>query len=713
MEGNMGATGKKKIIGYLLIFLFAIFGASVSVAAEGTPPPNSETPAPTPIPTPVRTVVGLGVANAPLEVAYKSTVSPDQISLRVQYSDQTTAIVNPDAPFVLDTKKIGMQTVVFSFGGRKVEHILNVVPRQVTGITMKKGTSTSMKISWDKLEEAKTYEIFTSNREDGTFTFLASATDNTYEFKNLVQGEIRYVKIHAAADGFTGPDSETAAIAAKPEKAESLAVTKSESTAMDLCWNEAFGATGYAVYYKLSTKKAYTYAGSTDALKYHVSGLAAGKEYDFAVYSFAADISNQGDASNTATYGTAPAIPVISELKGGDKRMKVYWKTAKAAETYRIFVSDSPEGEFQLAGQVKAGGLRLYPIDNLTQNKMYYLKIEALRDYKGDTLIAVSSVLFVSTKKAEATSTAAKYYGTLSKFKKSPAYKSYKAFQNKVLYNRSYVLPGMKITNNGGFNSKTMVPQSIAFAGSYMLISAYDKADEQESVIYIMDKATRRYITALVLPHKGHVGGMAYDGKNLWITYGKNLQCLKYSVIHEAAKAGGAYTEVYAFTTVIAMPDTASFVTYYKNKIWVGTYNQSSKKYMYGFAITGKAKTPTLKKTNKMLMPNRTQGVAVTSDGKMIVSRSCQTKKGKSGFLCQLDIYKPTWKLSAASVKKNKKKKTVQMPPMNEGIAISGSYTYIVFESPAFTECQAPVDRVAAFKTSKLLPAAKKTKKQK
>ena len=151
-----------------------------------------------------------------------------------------------------------------------------------------------MKISWDKLEEAKTYEIFTSNREDGTFTFLASATDNTYEFKNLVQGEIRYVKIHAAADGFTGPDSETAAIAAKPEKAESLAVTKSESTAMDLCWNEAFGATGYAVYYKLSTKKAYTYAGSTDALKYHVSGLAAGKEYDFAVYSFAADISNFG-----------------------------------------------------------------------------------------------------------------------------------------------------------------------------------------------------------------------------------------------------------------------------------------------------------------------------------------------------------------------------------------------------------------------------------
>ena len=42
------------------------------------------------------------------------------------------------------------------------------------------------------------------------------------------------------------------------------------------------------------------------------------------------------------------------------------------------------------------------------------------------------------------------------------------------------------------------------------------------------------------------------------------------------------------------------------------------------------------------------------------------------------------------------------MPPMNEGIAISGSYTYVIYESPAFGECQAPLDRVTAFKTSKI-----------
>ena len=42
------------------------------------------------------------------------------------------------------------------------------------------------------------------------------------------------------------------------------------------------------------------------------------------------------------------------------------------------------------------------------------------------------------------------------------------------------------------------------------------------------------------------------------------------------------------------------------------------------------------------------------------------------------------------------------MPPMNEGIAIDGAYTYVIYESPAFYECQAKLDRVTAFKTSKI-----------
>ena len=70
--------------------------------------------------------------------------------------------------------------------------------------------------------------------------------------------------------------------------------------------------------------------------------------------------------------------------------------------------------------------------------------------------------------------------------------------------------------------------------------------------------------------------------------------------------------------------------------------------------------------------------------------------------MSRLDTYQPTWDLTKYAVKKNSLKKKVKMPPMNEGIAISGSYTYVIYESPAFGECKAPLDRVTAFKTNKI-----------
>lgn len=715
----MICKGKKKVVIFVLFLAgFATcLTAGKPVRAEEIPsvtgPPDAAAPpavtasvAPTPTATPVRKVVELSVANAPLELPYGSKLAASQVSLTAQYSDGTAETVNPD-DFTVNTNILGKQTVVFTYGGCQVVYNFTVVPRQVTGITMKSGTADSMRVVWDALEEAENYEIYISHTEKGKYSFLAGVTSAEYTFTNLTRGELLYVRIRATSDIFAGAESEVKVIAPKPERVGAVKVTRSESTSIYLEWEKAAGATGYAVYYKLSGKKAYIYAGSVEETAYRVTGLTANKEYQFMVRSFAADISNPGDDSDVATYGTAPAIPVISELKGGDKRLKVYWKTTKGAEQYNIYISTEMDRGFKLAGTAKADATRIYPVDNLVQGMTYYLKIEATRLYKGDTLKAESATLFATTKRAEATSTAAKYYSTLAKFKKSPAYKKYKEFRQQLIYNRSFVLPGMKQTNIGGFNSTKMVPQSIGMAGGYLLISAYDQTGEQESVLYMMDKSTRKYITTIVLPHKGHVGGMAFDGKNLWLSYGKNLQCLKYSVIKAAAKAKKAYVETYAFTVQIPVPDTASYVTYFKNRLWVGTYNENSKKYMYGFTIGSKSGVPTLKQTNKMQMPNRTQGVAVASGGKMIVSRSCQTKLGKSGFLCQLDIYKPTWNLSKKSVKKNTKKKTVQMPPMNEGIVIKGSYTYLVFESPAFSECPAPVDRVVAFKTAKL------TKKEK
>lgn len=684
---------RKKIVAlFVIMALFVGFIPTEMVSAAGGAATGE------------KTIVKMEVVDTASKIPYKSAFTKDNIALQITYSDQSVTAVHPDKEISLNTSKLGEQTFDVEYQGEKISYTVEVVPRQVQNLKIESTDKTSATITWGALTEATAYEIYTSSKETGTYTLLKSVTKTTYEFSGLARGKVTYVKIRATAGEFAGDYSTVIVVAPKPDAVTKIRSTQNVKTKITLAWDKAEGATGYRIYYRLDTGKDFILAGSTTELSYQITGLTSGSNYYFKVYAYAGTEDNVSDASPIALYGTAPSIPEISKLKGGDKRVKVYWKKGSGATTFNIYYSTKSTSGFKVGARALEGESKVRGIDGLKKNKKYYVKIEAVRTVSGITMKSVSAVKNVKTasKAARATSTAAKYYKTKKAFQQSKAYKNYKTFRKNVLFGSSFVIPGLKVTNVAGFNATRMVPQSVAFAGNYMLISAYAYGKTQDSVIYIMDKKTRKYITTLVLPHTGHVGGMTFDGVNVWITYGKNLQAFKFTEIEAAVNSGKPYYELYRISAVCPMPETVSYVTYYKNRIWAGAYNELTKKYMYGYSINNKYGNPTLTNTNRMLMPNRTQGVAFTSTGKMILSRSCQTKKGRRGFMSQLETYKPTWNLTKYSVKKNSKKKTVKMPPMNEGIAISGSKTYVIYESSAFGECKAPIDRVTAFKTSKI-----------
>ncbi len=669
----------------------------------------TSTPVPTTLPS-IRFISRIEVTETMMEVPYSSSFGKDQVTINVYYSDGTVEKTRPDSVTGVDTSRLGPQTLTVTYQGVTAVYDITVVPRQVTGVKMKSGTSTTMTVVWQSLPEAEHYDIYTSKIENGSYVKLDSTKNTEYTFKNLQPGQIIYIKIQAVSGDAVGEFSAATPIAPRPGKVTGLKATYIVRKKVTLTWNPSSGATGYAIYYRLTTDKEYTYAGKvevdasadTQELTYTVTGLTAGKDYYFVVYAYAVDLSNLGDASEAVLYGTAPKLPEITLIKGGDKRVKLYWSKSRGAQYYQIYVSTKKNSGYSLSATAQIDEYRVRGIDGLKQKKTYYVKVTAVRKMSGFVLSTDSEAKSTTTKKAKATSTKPKLYKTKKKFKKSAACKKYKAFRKKVTYNKSFVCPGLKNTNVAGFGCTSMVPQGVAFAKKYMLITAFDYQKEQESVMYVMDKNTKKYVTTLVMPHMGHLGGIAFDGTNLWIAYGKNLQCLKYSEIKKAAASGKAFWEITKFTTQCAIPETASYVGFYKNRVWVGSYNEYSKKYMYGFKISNKNGTPTLKKTNQVLMPNRTQGVAFTSGGKLIISRSCQTRKELLGFMSQLETYKPTWNLNKSTIKLKKCRKVTKLPPMNEGIAINGSYTYVLYESSYFWDCKYKMDRVTAFRTGKV-----------
>ena len=136
-------------------------------------------------------------------------------------------------------------------------------------------------------------------------------------------------------------------------------------------------------------------------------------------------------------------------------------------------------------------------------------------------------------------------------------------------YSKSFATPGMASTNIAGFQSKTMCPQGITFAKSYCLITAYDRAAVENSVIYVLSKNGKKLLTTIALPNKTHAGGIAFDGTNVWITQGYTVRSIPFSTIQSAAKQKKEWAEITAFKSIVTLTHQAATLTYYKkNSGW-------------------------------------------------------------------------------------------------------------------------------------------------
>ena len=160
--------------------------------------------------------------------------------------------------------------------------------------------------------------------------------------------------------------------------------------------------------------------------------------------------------------------------------------------------------------------------------------------------------------------------------------------------------------------------------------------------------------------------------------------------------------EIPAYSSIVAAGQNAGSLYYYKNLLWVGSYNETSAGYLGSYQIVNKtAAAPSVLLKRRIKIANRVQGFAFTSNGYLILSRSCQTDKSKRGFLHQLDVYKPNVKkASKGIVTLGRIRNRVDMPSMNEEIAISGKYLYVNYESGAFTNAVNRTDRICAFKVN-------------
>lgn len=661
------------------------------------------TEAPTEAPEVTPIVNQIAITQLPSKTNYYKGEELDLTGMVVEgyYPDGTSGIITEYSVTGYYSDQIGSQTVMVFYQNQIAVFTVTVMPAKVMNISTFYHDMTTLSLTWDAVPGVVRYEVYLLDDITGTYNLL-SYTDSNYISTNYTPGTIHSYKIctveYILGIEYRSEMSDVFTAATNPETVTNLTVKETGTNFVSLSWDPVFGATGYLIYRSTASANDYVLCGITDDITYKNNKLISGKSYNYKVCAYSYDENYTGDFSNVVDTSTNPN-KVIMKYKAGDGKVRLTWSKVNGATAYDIYMGDSINGFVLLTSLPGKSNTYSYIAEGLTIGDTYTFYTIARRDYKGFSYQNISFNMYdVEMKEIAPTSAKGKLFPTEKDFLNSWSYKSLTFFSTYVDYAKSYAIPGLTTTNVGGFSSTTMCPQGLTFAGNYVLMSAYDLKSEENSVIYVLGKKSKKLLTTLILPSKPHVGGLAFDGVNVWVTNSSKVSSILFSDIDAAARSKAPYTYV-NFNSVSPLGITTSYLTYYDNKLWVGTYNELQATYLYSYTIDNKDVAPTLTKVDTMVMPTRVQGLAFTSKGTLILSRSCQLYKGLRGYMRQLDVYKPLFTQPVDGViPLGELVNSVSMPSMNEGIAINGSYLYVTFESGAFEKSTYKMDRICAFR---------------
>ncbi len=620
------------------------------------------------------------------------------------YNDGTKIAVTDYEVLYYNPDQLGSQYITIVYQNRSTFLEISILPARVQNISIVKQDETSVTLKWDAINNNR-YEIYSMDYATGVYSLEASTYDNSitlyYPSSATRSYQIR-ANYYMYGREYTGDFSEPLMVVTKPDVVTGLQFVSNTAKTISLSWDELPEASGYLIYRSLSTANDYIYRGTTDKSFYKDAGLDTGCNYKYKVSAYVFNDTYEGELSSEIEAYTN-LNNVTLRYKPGDEKVRLTWNKVTNATSYDLFIQKE-ESEITFLTTIE-GNANSHIVEGLSIGENYYIYVVPRRLYNNVIYDGpVSNVLQVKLDEIANTSTVAKLFANKEAFQESSAYLEIDFFRENVDYEKSFALPGLITTNVAGFSSTRMCPQGITFAEDYILLTAYDMAKEENSVIYVVHKDTKELLTTLVLSDKHHVGGISFDGVNVWISSGTRVSSILFSDLQEAAEKGEEYSLIQYDTTSSALGIPASYMTYYDDKLWVGSYNELQSTWMYSYIIEDKDNKPTLVKEDTIIMPTRVQGVAFTSKGELIMSRSCQLYLGLRGYIRQIDVYEPAYDMKSDGViPLGESVNTVAMPSMGEGIAIDGSYLYVNFESAIFDLASYQMDRVCAFKTSAII----------
>lgn len=276
-------------------------------------------------------------------------------------------------------------------------------------------------------------------------------------------------------------------------------------------------------------------------------------------------------------------------------------------------------------------------------------------------------------------------------------------------------IPGLLNTcasPDGSKMADSYIPQGMCNTDAYWLVTAYDAGKKYPSVIYAIDSEEKKLVSTVLLPNKYHVGGIAFDGKRIWLTGDTSdrykgrpfVQYIKYDDFLALADKSVAEVTEDGISEKIYIKNKPSFLECDGGKLWVGTYigtKETKEGYIYGYSISDAEEGDILNTTLFSVITaidSSAQGMDI-EDNHLYVSSSYKGNSPsiKSSFITKYEI-SPIVNGAPNLYVGDRELSRIEVPKMNEEIFIEDNLIHINFESAA-TRWKNPVirtDRILA-----------------
>lgn len=240
-------------------------------------------------------------------------------------------------------------------------------------------------------------------------------------------------------------------------------------------------------------------------------------------------------------------------------------------------------------------------------------------------------------------------------------------------------IPGMPSTRekdylNNVISSENQCFQGLCFTPELILMTSYSEDSKKLGSLIVFDRETGEYLVTLGMKKESHLGGIAFDGKNVWICHSnsKTLERISYAYILKIAQDSPKYCiDASALSDEYRLKNSPSCITCYGGRIWVATHTKLFDSRMVSYSYDEEKDTLTSLSTYNL--PSKVQGVAFDTNGAIYLSTSYG--RNNSSYL------KVYTSLLSLNRKPNNPSVKVEMPPCSEEIVISDNNLYVLFES--------------------------------